>query len=252
MVNNDVFVSSLPATDEEIAAARQEEVAARERSDVTRQAIAGQAELGAIKPMQYSIRPSDQAAWVPVWEMMIDADGQEYGVPTRAPRGQLGLYLMKQRGDGGKRFQIEQPARVAMAGYVPCLRQDCTKRMYSRQDMVMHVQEVHPREAVLYKDMLDEIMHAAAADNPRVAEIAEAVKAMPDRGVRSMPTPSAIPTPQLSAEELSAGAPQISSMGIKPDEGCPSCDWKYKPEWSDRQRNAFLLAHIRGTHKDEL
>lgn len=252
-------VQSVTASEAEIAAAAQEAQEALKRQEPH-----GQVDLpqdmreGTVKPMQYRISPADIGAWVMVWELKIDADGEVYGDPTRAPRQQLGLWLQKKRPDGGPRFSVEMPKRLRAEATIPCIYNGsppCNKKFYTRQDMVMHVRGYpgymgsHASFAEVNKVLLDKIMERVAEDNPRLAQMAEAIANMEDRGLVSV---AVTPQPRHDALDLDAGKPTVSTLGLPKQEGCASCDWKFKENWSEAQRQQFLMAHLRGSHKEEL
>src|SRR5574338_477247 len=104
------------ATEAELAAAKAEAEAQYQRASIQQgQRIDDAAHIpGTVKPMTYRIPEEDQGAWVMVWELKVDANGLEYGIPRRAPRQQLGLWLQKRREfDGGLRFTVDMPPRIA-------------------------------------------------------------------------------------------------------------------------------------------
>lgn len=247
-------VESQLATEAEIAAAAQEaaETFERQRIKTGDQVQGGNAIPGAIKPMQYRIAPQDQASWVMVWELKVDANGEVYGDPTRAPRQQLGLWLQKKREDGGQRFTVEMPARLRANATIPCLfngSPPCTKKFYTRQDMVLHVRGTHPTFAQINAPLLDKIMARVAEDNPRLAAMAEAIANMEDPGLVSVAVERTVaPDPSI---DVTAGAPQVTSLGIQREEddgSCGLCDWKPKEGAAPRARYMHLIMK----HKEEL
>lgn len=254
---------STTATEAEIAAAAQEAADALRREEVKDgervSGVAAMPELaGAIKPMQYKIPVWDQGSWVMVWEMKIDADGGVYGDPTKAPRQQLGLWLQKKRADGGPRFQVEMPTRLRAQAVIPCLYngpEGCTKKFYTRQDMVEHVDATHPRFARINQPILQSIMDKVAEDNPRLAQMAEAISNMTDRGLVSV---EVNPTPRTDRVDPTLGTPTVTQMGLGPTEykcAVAECGWpthdKWK-DWSEQQKAQFLHTHTLSAHKDDL
>jgi hypothetical protein len=205
---------------------------------------------GSVKPMQYRIPPSDQGSWVLVWELKIDANGEVYGVPTKAPRHQLGLWLeFKKRDDGGPRFTVAMPSRVAAEPQFPCLHMQCRKRMYTRLDMVEHVQGTHPRDARMYDALLKQIMEKAAEENPRVAEIANTIIGMEDRGLVSV---EVNPAPRTDKVDVELGKPTVQNIGVTApvieddDGGCSLCLWHPKegvPNPDKARRMHLIMKH---------
>lgn len=207
------LIDSQLATEAEVAAAKAEAEAQYQRSSIQQGAMIHDAANipGTVKPMTYRIPEEDQGSWVMVWELKVDANGQEYGIPRRAPRQQLGLWLQKRREfDGGLRFTVDMPNRIAAEAQFKCLHQECRKRLYTRQDLVDHVENAHAREARLYRKLLDQIMDQAANDNPRVRELAETYAQMPDRGIVSV---EVNPQPREEGIDVNAGAPTVQSLG---------------------------------------
>lgn len=249
-MTTDTAVRSQGATDAEIAAAAQEAETARQR-DAIRQGQQIASDMpGTVKPMTYVIPESDAAAHVLVWELKLDVDGQEYGIPRSAPRGQLGLWLQKRReADGGLRFTASRPARIAAEPQYPCIHQECRKRLYTRQDVVDHVENVHPREARLYRKLLDEMMAHVAEDNPRVAEMMRQIGSTQERGMRSVPADGA--GTMERGVDTQMGTPVVSTLGVPPELfDCQECDWEPKP---GTRRPALALAmHISAVHNKEV
>jgi hypothetical protein len=249
---NEAVIESQTASEAEIAAAAQEAAQTYQRQQPQGK-VSGQAELGALKPLQYKVAPENEQSWVQVWELKVDQVGNEYGIPRMAPRQQLGLWLQKKREfDGGVRFTHTQPLRVAAEGQYPCIHQECRKKLGSRVDLVEHVRGLHDREARMYADLLDNIMKEAARDNPKVAGLLTTMATMKEPGAQSVEI-----APKVSAQkklDLAAGAPTVTHMGIQPkepDTGCASCDWKYKDGWTERQQQQYLLMHLNAVHKGE-
>lgn len=255
MVNQ---TESQPATEGEVAAAQQEAMEYFERQRVRAGEKVAEMPLetreGTIKPLQYRISPADVGSWVPVWELKIDADGEVYGEPTRAPRQQLGLWLTKKRGDGGQRFTVDMPNRLLAEATIPCLYNGtppCSKKFYTRQDMVMHVYGTHPMFSTVNKALLETIMQRIAEDNPRLAEMAEAIANMKERGLVSVPV---TPKPRDESIDITAGAPIVSSFGIQPqfedDGGCGLCEWKPKDDMKQPEKARYM--HLLMKHREEL
>jgi hypothetical protein len=210
MVNE--LIESQSATDAEIAAAQAEaELSLSQQAIKDGETVTDAGTIpGTVRPLSYRISPADQGAWVMVWELKVDAKGQEYGVPCRAPRQQLGLWLQKKREfDGKTRFTVNQPPRIAAEPQFKCLHQECRKRLYTRQDLVDHVENAHGREARLYRKLLDEILEQAAKDNPRVHELARTYATMADHGITSV---EINPQPRTDTLDLTAGAPVVTTM----------------------------------------
>lgn len=250
-----VMEASTTATEAEIAAAAQEAQETFQRQQVQEgERVAGAAEIpGAIKPLQYRISPSDQGSWVMVWELKADADGSIYGDPTRAPRQQLGLWLQKKRPDGGPRFSVEMPPRLRAEAMIPCLYngpEGCSKKFYTRQDMVEHVDSTHPRFARINQPILASIMARVAEDNPRLAQMAEAISNMNDRGLVSI---EVNPTPRADKVDVALGAPTETRYGVQKaadDGGCGFCEWMPKDDTADKDRARFM--HLIVKHKEEV
>lgn len=242
---------SRSASEAELAAVVQQAEEARQREAIRHgDALEQKSSIpGTVKPMTYMVPEQDQASHTLVWELKIDADGREYGIPRKAPRGQLGLWLQKKReADGGIRFTVNQPARILAEPRFPCIRQECRKRFYTRQLMVMHVRSVHYMEAELYKAMLDEIMAQAALDNPRVAELAALIKDTPELGLQSVDANPQKRREELTDTELRAGTPTETTLGIKPPIeafNCPECDWMPK---SNKRPMVALALHMQARH----
>ena len=212
MVN---LIDSQYATPAEVAAAEQAAIEAYERSKVqTGEQVPNmpaETREGTIKPLQYNISPADAGSWVKVWELRLDSQGVPYGKPTRAPRQQLGLWLQKTRPDGGPRFTVAQPARVAAEPQFACVRRECGKRLYTRIDLYEHVEYLHPREFRMYKKQLDALLDAAVAEDRAMNDWLEKAARTPESGLLSV----ALPT--VKAEEdvdVTAGAPIVQSIGI--------------------------------------
>lgn len=253
--------TSMTATEAEIAAAAQEAADAIQRQEVKDgERVGGEMpELrGAVKPLQYKISAADQGSWVMVWELKLDTDGSVYGDPTRAPRQQLGLWLQKKRDDGGPRFSVEMPKRLRAEATIPCLYngpERCTKRFYTRQDMVEHVDGTHPRFARINQVILQKIMDAVAEDNPNLAKMAEAIANMGDRGMVSVEVD---PSPRKDKVDSTLGTPTVTTMGIAPAQpvqeadngGCGFCDWMPKDDTIDKARARYM--HLIVKHKDEV
>lgn len=167
--------------------------------------------------MTYKIPAADAASWVLCWELFLDKDGQVFGKATRAPRGQLGLWLMKTRPeDGGPRFQMEMPGRVISAPQYPCLHDTCKRRKHTRAELVEHVEVCHPRTARIYRKTLDKFIEEAANENPRVKEIEERYASMPESGLLSVPSDGSVETP--TNIDITAGKPTVHSFGVSVEE----------------------------------
>lgn len=244
-------MESQAATEAEIAQAAQEAAAAIAKQQIQHgeQAAEGNTLPGTIQPLRYVIPPSDQGSWVGVWELNLDAMGRVYGKPTRAPRQQLGLWLQKKRSDGGPRFTVEQPDRIAAEPQFRCVRRECGKKLYTRIDLFEHVEFLHPREFRMYRKQLDQLLEAASAEDSAINEWLEVAARTPESGVLSVVVPTVGRQEKL---DLTAGTPTVQTLGVQREEGCATCDWKFKEAWSEAQRSQFLMAHIRVSHKDEL
>ena len=251
-------IQSTTATEAEIAAAAQDAQDKLQREDVqTGQRVGGaMPELaGAAKPMQYKVPQWDQGSWVMVWELKVDANGEEYGDPTKAPRQQLGLWLQKRRPDGGRRFAVEMPQRLRAQATIPCLYngpEGCIKMFYTRQDMVDHVYGTHPMFARINNAILEGIMQRVAEDNPQLAKMAEAIANMNDRGLVSVEVD---PSPRQEKLDLTAGAPTTESFGIKIDPqnyDCTACAWKPGEDWDEAKKLQFSRTHTWMKHREEL
>lgn len=147
-------------------------------------------EIQGFDKMTYQVPPEDQAAWVPAWELKVDIDGEEYGVPCKLARNQLGHYLMKKREvDGGRRFTVRPPARMAAQAQFACFaNEQCRKKVATRGMLYDHIMGCHPGEAKIYADFMEDLRHKIAADNPRLAKVVERIVNQPDPGgVQAVP-----------------------------------------------------------------
>lgn len=136
-----------------------------------------------------TIRPEDVGSWVAAWELKVDRDGQEYGVPVKLPRGQLPHYVSKKREvDGGRRFTLQMPARLAPIPQYVCPVGSCTKRVDMRTKLLGHIQNYHAQEAVYYAPFLKELQDAIIRDNPKMAALFADIAGTPETGLVSVPT----------------------------------------------------------------
>jgi len=176
---------------------------------------------------QYLVRPEDESAWLPAWQLKVDRDGTEYGVPTRLPKGQLDHYLAKRRPvDGGKRFTLHQPANLLPEPRFRCFIGDCRKRVQERIHLIRHIEVCHAQEAAGYAPMLDKLRQAIAKDNPRLAALVDDIAATPDEQIRA-----------VSASETPAAAP-VATTG----QSC-ACGWQ--PKSDCKNLSAALRMHKR-------
>lgn len=135
--------------------------------------------------MTYKVPPEDQAAWVPGWELKVDRWGEEYGVPVRMPRMQLGLWLNKRReADGGRRFTVRPPAKLAALPQFECFANDnCHKRVDTRAKLVDHIERNHQQEAKIYEPFMQQLRDAVVTDNTRLAALVTDMAQRQDQGV---------------------------------------------------------------------
>lgn len=211
----DQVIDSTAVTEAEVIAARveAEESLIRERIKTGDEVSEGKTLPGTVKPMTYVIPDSDKASWVMGWELKADRDGNEYGIPRRMPRQQLGLWLQKKREkDGGRRFTIDQPERIAAEPQFECFIGECSKRVYERVWLVQHIRINHPVEAQAYTEFITKLEKAIAADNPKMAKLVDDLAARSDDGLHTV---TVKPQPRDEAIDVTAGAPIVSTMGIK-------------------------------------
>jgi hypothetical protein len=181
----------------------------------------GQPEMSGVPGMvmQY-IPPQDRGAWIPAWELKKDRWGDEYGIPTKLPRGQAGQLLTQRREDGGKRWTLHQPANVLGPGRFQCFIGDCRKRVRERAQLVAHIEAYHRAEAQVYAPLLEKLRQAVIQDNPRLTALVEELVATPDQAIEAVP--------------------QTHTNG---EYACTQCDWTPKP---DAKNPRFaLVAHMR-------
>lgn len=211
----DQVIDSAAASEAEVIAARveAEESLTRERIKTGDTVSEGNTLPGTVKPMTYKVPESDQAAWVMGWEIKTDREGQEYGIPRRMPRQQLGLWLQKKREkDGGRRFTIDQPTRIAAEPQFECFIGDCSKRVYERVWLIQHIRINHPVEAQAYTEFITKLEKAIAADNPKMAKLVEDMVGRSDDGLHTV---EVTPEPRTEPIDATAGAPTVSTLGIK-------------------------------------
>lgn len=211
----DQVIDSAVASEVEVIAARveAEESLTRERIRTGDKVSEGNTLPGTVKPMTYVIPESDQASWVMGWELKTDRDGNEYGIPRRMPRQQLGLWLQKKREkDGGRRFTIDQPVRIAAEPQFECFIGECSKRVYERVWLIQHIKVNHPVEAQAYTEFITKLEKAIAADNPKMAKLVEDLVGRSDDGLHTVEVK---PQPRTEEIDVTAGTPTVSMLGIK-------------------------------------
>lgn len=175
---------------------------------------------------RYILREEDRAAWFPAWELKVDRFGEEYGVPTRLPKGQREYYLNKKRpSDGRRRFTEHQPANVLPPGQYECFIGDCHKRVRERWTLVQHIEACHSQEAAAYKPFLDQLRQAIVRDNPRLAALVEGIAGTPEEPPHVV---AAVPSSRAEATE-----PLMAT--------CPDCGWSK----ASRNPSASLATHRR-------
>lgn len=236
---------------EQAEQAKMAQQAALERTVVRDgESIGGTADLGAVKPMTLTVPESDKAAWVMAWELRLDRDGHEYGTPVRLPRNAIANYLQKRRDDGGKRFTVRTPARLAADPQYECFaHESCRKKVNTRALLIQHIYACHAQEALIYKPFIDQLQEAIIRDNPRLAKIVGEIATRPETGSLSVPS---VQAGEIAEEDIDeeAGAPQVSTFGLNPyaEFNCDECDWKPREETT--RKEFALTLHKRNAHKE--